>query len=279
MNRSLIRFYYYKIYWFFSLLLPKKSIKSHNNNFTIGVTTFLEREAIFRNLLKRLVYSFPDTEIVVAINGHYNPTLQKEYLNGINDFCIQYPQVKTIQFLEPQGLSKLWNKIIISSASKKIFLFNDDILFKRHIQNKIVESGILNEEIALIDDSFSHFLIDKKIIKANGWFDERFTEIGGEDDDFHVRLELKGIPLKRFRLNLFSNYKPPLKVNSYGNKTNEQEGGYSTFNSSYLLRKWKVSNEPFDGAVYIVKSQGNYWRLKEDMETPNFYENLKTDNV
>lgn len=235
----------------------------------------MERYSIFRDLLKRLVYSFPGNEIVIAVNGHHKTSLQKEYLKSIKVFCKQYSNVKTIIFNEPQGLSKMWNLIIINSSSEKVFLFNDDVLFKRDIRKKIFESGILNERIALIDGSFSHFLIDKTIIKSVGWFDERFIEIGGEDDDFQVRLEIKNIPLKRYRLYLFRSYKPPLIVNSYGKDVLEQVGGYSTVNSKFLLKKWEISDNFFVGAINIVKSQGNYWKLKPGMETPDFYKNYR----
>lgn len=276
MNRSLLLFYYYKVYWFINLRRILRKFKFEDSDrFTIGITTFMDRYSIFRDLLMRLVYSFPDNEIIIAVNGHYESSLQKEYLTNIEVFCMQFSNVKTIIFKEPQGLSKMWNQILISSSGNKVFLFNDDVLFKRDIRNKIFESGILFERIALIDNSFSHFLIDKTIIKSVGWFDERFTEIGGEDDDFHVRLELENIPLKRYRLNLFRSYKPPLRFNSYGKKVSEQEGGYSTVNSNFLLKKWEISDKRFDGAINIVKSQGNFWKLKPGMETPDFYNNCK----
>lgn len=274
--RSYLLFYYYKVYWFFNLRrIPRKFPLEGKERFTIGITTFMDRYSIFLDLLKRLVYSFPGNEIVIAVNGHHRYELQKEYLRNIEIFCKQFSNVKTITFKEPQGLSKLWNQIIINSSGNKVFLFNDDVLFKRDIRTKIFESGILYEQIALIDNSFSHFLIDKTIIKSVGWFDERFTEIGGEDDDFQVRLELENIPLKKYSLNIFRSYKPPLKFNSYGKEVSEQMGGYSTVNTNFLLKKWKISDKEFDGAINIVKSQGSFWKLNPGMETPDFYNNCK----
>ena len=238
----------------------------------IGITTFKERYSIFRLLVRRLVYAFPHTEIIVTINGHHDCDAQKRYLREILRFCEQYPQINVISFIASQGLSKLWNQIILSSSNERVLILNDDLLFKKDLQRKIRISGILNEEIALIDNSFSHFLINKSIVRRVGWFDERFTEIGGEDDDFHVRLVMEHIPLKRYNLYAFKSYKPSLKINSYGRRSCSEDGGYSTANTIFLLSKWEVSRFPFKEAVNIEKSQGSYWQLREGMDTPNFYD-------
>lgn len=275
MNKQLILFYYYKFYWFWCLFFCRKPHQS-KKGYTIGITTFKERyDILFCDLIVRLTHAFPKVNIIVAVNGNYNQEIQKEYIKQITSFCQRFSNVKIVSFVEPQGLSKLWNQIIINAQDDKIFLFNDDILFNKDIARKIEESGIINEKIALIDNSFSHFMINKELIKKVGWFDERFTEIGGEDDDFHVRLELLNIPLKRYNLNIFKSYKPSLLVNSYGRDTKKQVGGYSTANTNFLFTKWEVLNQPFDGSIKIIKSMGNYWKLKEGMGTPNFYENVK----
>ena len=103
---------------------------------------------------------------------------------------------------------------------------------------------------------------NSRTIKRVGWFDEGFTEIGGEDDDYHVRLILAGIELKRYNIDRIHNFKPNLKVNSYGKKVIQEKHGYSNANTEYLWDKWEIRNEPFLDAFYIPKSQGSYWKLR-----------------
>jgi hypothetical protein len=274
--KSRINFYTYKLKWVFIFLKKNREKKPFNEIYSIGVTTFLERyEILFKDLIKRLNFSFPGTEIIVAVNGHYNQEKQKEYLLQIEQYCKNFSSVKLIIYEKPQGLSKLWNRILISSTNNKIFLLNDDILFYPSIHKKIDSSGILKENISLINQSFSHFFINKSIIKEVGWFDERLLEIGGEDDDYHVRLTINNIELKNYLFKGLSNFKPKLKVNSYGNMVNAQIGGYSNSNTAFLLKKWDVRNKKFEGATFIYRSMGSYWKLKNGMETPNYYKNLK----
>lgn len=263
---------YYKIYWFWVFSLRKRLERPVEKPYTIGITTFRERyDLLFKDLLKRIVYIFPYKEIIIAVNGHYNHKLQEEYLDKIYKYCKKFPNVKLVTYKESQGLSKLWNQIILNAGNDNVFIFNDDILFKHKLANEIAACGVLNERISLLNNSFSHFMIDRNLIKDIGWFDERFAEIGGEDDDYHVRLVLNGMELKRHNITKIHSYKPKLIVNSYGRTAKDNSYGYSDINTQFLLSKWDISNEPFDGAKYIIKSQGNFWKLKPGMDTPDFY--------
>ena len=87
-------------------------------HYTIGITTYLDRyEILFKPFLLQLVKLFPDTEIVVTVNGHYNTDSQLAYLEKITSFLKQFPQVKVVTFVEAQGLSKLWNLIVLNSST------------------------------------------------------------------------------------------------------------------------------------------------------------------
>lgn len=277
--KNLIKFYIYKLNWFFIFLKKKRKNETVNKIYSIGVTTFFERyEILFKDLIKRLNRAFPNTEIIITVNGHHNQGKQKQYLLQIKKYCEKFSNVKLIMYEKPQGLSKLWNQILINATNNNVFIINDDILFYPSIYEKINLSGILNEKIATINGSFSHFLMNKSVIKEVGWFDERLIEIGGEDDDYHVRLTMNNIELKNYSLKGLSNFKPKLKINSYGNKVYDQAGGYSNFNTLFLLKKWDVRAEKFEGAIFIYRSMGSYWKLRKGMETPNYYKNLKQNN-
>jgi hypothetical protein len=52
-------------------------------------------------------------------------------------------------------------------------------------------------------------------------------------------------------------------INSYGRDMTKEAGGYSTLNTEYLRRKWKISDEYFDGAAEIPRKKFKYWKLRE----------------
>lgn len=266
----------HELYWL--LLLSKKNREPVpvNNEFSIGITTFKDRyHLFFKKLLKRMSHLFPGTEIVVVVNGHYNKKEQLPFLKKIEHFCSAFPNVRLITFVEPQGLSKLWNQIILNTVTNKTFIFNDDIKIAPVLRKNIQTSGILAEPIATIRNSWSYFLITKEIINKVGWFDERLKEIGGEDDDYLARLALKNITPSSFDIDGILNYSHKLKRNSYG-KDMTGANLYSSYNSEFLFSKWEVS--PGFIANSILHRDGNYWKLKENMDTPDFYGSIVLNN-
>lgn len=235
---------------------------------TIGVTTFLDRyDPLFKELLKRLNYCFPKNEIIVVANGHHSSIQQDKYLKRLTEFCNKFPNTVLLKYNQPQGLSKLWNDIIQRSKNENVLILNDDILFD--MKFPIGVSSISSEDFVLINNSFSHFLISKKTIDSVGWFDENLEEIGGEDDDFLVRSHISNIKVENYRIDRLSNYQPKLKVNSYGKKVSEQQGGYSNSNTKYLMEKWKISKSQFEGAIKVDRSLGCYWKLNEGFSAYN----------
>lgn len=265
--------YFYELYWLALLIkrvrrqdFPAPAVSG--TKFSIGITTFKERYRLFfKKLLKKMTYLFPDSEIIIAVNGNYDPEKQAPYLDKIKKYCRRFPNVKTVTYLEPQGLSKLWNQIIINSGSDKIFIFNDDIKVSPFFRKDLMESGITGEKVATIKNSWSYFLISKEIIATIGWFDERLLEISGEDDDYLARLALKGISAPGFKIDSIQNYSHKLKINSFGKDMTGSQP-YSDYNSEFLQKKWHKRGTPLDG---YVLSRGKYWKLKEGMETPDFY--------
>jgi len=241
--------------------LGKSSI---DNSYSIGVTTFLNRYKIFfKPLIKRLVYLFPDTKIIIAVNGHVQKNEQMNYLEEISNYTSKFKNVNLIKFIEPQGLSKLWNEIIKMSKTEKVILLNDDLKVTLNFRKEIENSGTLNYDIAVFNNSWGHFIISKNIINKVGWFDENLLEIGGEDDDYCARLAIANINSEHIEIKSIANFSKPLKSNSYG-KDMTGKNRYSEYNSNYLLNeKWVTSNEPFEGAVYVPNRNLKYWKLRE----------------
>jgi len=235
---------------------------------TIGVVTFLDRyNNCFVPLLSKLAVLFSDSQVIVIANGHVKHDAQKDYLNQISRFCEQFHNVSLIPFLEPHGLSFLWNLIIKNSQNDLILILNDDIKIKKKFKHFLHTSGILSQEIATINRSWSHFLISKSIISLVGWFDECLKEIGGEDDDYSARLAMKLIAIPDFSTKTIAGKlgqkKKRLTINSYGKNMNLERLGYSTYNSEYLEKKWQTSSYIFPGAIEVPNRRIKYWKLKD----------------
>lgn len=195
---------------------PKEAQVS-NTDYSIGVVTYVGRyETFFKPLIGQLYKLFPDTEIIIAINGYYDRTKQAEYLTKISALLAQYANVKVITHTEPQSLSKLWNQLIIASKNPRTLIFNDDVLllpsFRKHLEN----SGALALDVALLKTSWSHFVVAKRVIAMAGWFDERFPGVGNEDEDYESRLALLGEPVHCITLGGLKNISVKTKDFSYG---------------------------------------------------------------
>lgn len=237
--------------------------------FSIGISTFMDRfDNCFRPLLKKISLLFPRCQIIVIANGHVKYKEQTNYLIKIADFCKLFSNVELISYSEPKGLSYLWNKIIHASKHNKILIMNDDIKIKNNFPYFINKTGLIKEDIATINLSWSHFLISKEIIKKVGLFDEGFQELGGEDDDYAARLAMAEIPVRNFTTNTIASKlrrkRKLTKINSYGKDMNYEKNGYSNINSEYLKAKWEMSMEPFEGAIKVPDRSMKYWRLKSN---------------
>jgi len=257
------------IYRLKGILYSSETNINGNNEYCIGITTFVKRYNIFyKNLIKLIIFIFPDKKIIVAVNGDLDVKKQERYLKKIKEFNDKFENVISIFYKEPQSLSKLWNQIILKANAKRVLILNDDLAITPEFRKNFENCGILNENLAMINNSFSHFIISKKIIRDVGWFDERFKEIGGEDDDFCVRACIKGYSLpKSYTLSGIKNFSYKHSNNSYG--VDMDEVRYSNLNNIFLNEKWEIKDNYFEGSVYGRSCK--YWKLKKGMETHEYY--------
>jgi len=265
--------------WYLTRLVPQKLIRS-NSQLTIGITTFADRfESCLIPLINQVREIFPEAQIIVAANGDVNQKKQEEYLIKLREFCRNYSNLLLIDHEKPVGLSKLWNMLIINTVHERVLILNDDLKLAINFGKFIETSGILEEDIALLKKSWSHFLISKELFQKVGYFDERLLEIGGEDDDYAARCELLGIEIRNYPTNLIASRSRRrhrrIKINSYGKDMSKERGGYSTYNSIFIReRKWITSDTPFAGAIFVPNRKPKYWKMRVGMETPDFYPNL-----
>lgn len=267
MNR--LGWIYESFLWGFYRLFPTSagSIKSELP-VTIGITTFLNRyELFFKPLVRKLVFLFPECRVIVAANGSVLKEEQKKYLHELREFCGAYENIELIAYEDPRGLSHLWNRIMESADIVRILILNDDLNVKTGFGRFLKNSGILNEDIATINSSWSHFLISRNIFSLTGEFDEGLKEAGGEDDDYLARLALLGIRPAVFMTGTVARRKKRGRriptVNSYGRDMRRAAGAYSNYNTDYLRNKWEISDEYFDGSVELPRRKFKYWKLKE----------------
>jgi len=247
---------------------------------TIGITTYVDRfENSFKPIIKILTLLFPYEQIIVVANGHFDEQRQRSYLTEIRAYCSKFSNVELFDFVSPVCCSKLVNTITLKTRNKKILLINDDLRFSINFKKFLVTSGILDERIAIINRSWCHLVLSKEIVKEVGFFDERLPEIGGEDDDFAARCALAGIEIPVYYTNKVSGRlrknKKRNKLNSWGKDMTQQKGGYSSENAKFLLgKKWETSESPFEDAIFVPNRKPKYWKLREGMETPDFYPDL-----
>ncbi len=239
--------------------------------FSIGIVTYIDRyNKFFKPLINQLTTIYPNTEILIAVNGYYDLDRQAKYLTKIKLFLSSHKNIKIIDFEQAQSLSKLWNLLIINSSNRKTLILNDDVKLLPSICKKLSYIMLLNSPIVLINRSWSHFIIEKSIIEKNGWFDERFPGVGNEDEDYECRLVFNGIYPKSIHVNAVKNIVFQTKDFSYGSNTEIVNKKYVKENQLFFNTKWEISDIPQDGFKY-VEIMHRFVKPKSGMSTPNFY--------
>jgi hypothetical protein len=239
--------------------------------FTIGIVTYIVRFDMFKGVMKRIRRAFPDTPIIVAVNGYYKPDRQRAYLAQLEAYLGRFTGISLVAHEKPQGLCKLWNELILASATEKILILNDDIDVAPHFGALFRASGIPDKDMAIINSSWSHFLISKRTISKVGWFDERLFGIGGEDWDYEARLTFAGIELEDVPLKGILNLSIYTSEFSYGENVERVEHKYTKTSSDFLTKKWHVCS-PQDPQARYVRIWNDYVCPQEGLETPQFYD-------
>jgi hypothetical protein len=234
---------------------------------SIGIATFMDRyESCLVPLVRKLVFLFPAAEIIVVANGHIRQREQRAYLSEIAAFCGLYPNVRLIAHQQPRGLSAIWNETILSLKNEQVLLLNDDVDVKTDFGRFLRQTPRQRQQLVLFNSSWSHFLISKALFEAVGPFDEGLKEIGGEDDDYAARLAMQSIAICHLSTHSITSklkiHQKKLVVNSYGRNMHEEANGYSSYNAKYLEAKWMMSDQPFEGAVYVPQRAIKYWKLR-----------------
>jgi hypothetical protein len=243
---------------------------------SIGIVTYLARfETYFKPLIRKLYFLFPDYDINVFINGHYDTVKQIQYLRDVTCFLRKYPSICYVTNWEHQSLARGWNWLVLMARCERVIILNDDISFSGEFRHQLERRRCL-PEIFTFNGSFSHFVISKEIIRKVGWFDERFLGVGDEDSDYICRLARKGIPLGDVCIHGLHNYVASPDDPSWAQLSSAIHGKYSQINRDFLMKKWWRSDYgpvPQEGS-FKVRYHEHEWDAAlnaEVEEMPEYY--------
>jgi hypothetical protein len=123
---------------------------------------------------------------------------------------------------------------------ENILILNDDLMVNTEIRHNLEKLSSF-PNLFIINGSWSHFVINKKIVRQVGWFDERLSGIGYEDYDYTFRLARQGITVKNIALHGIFNYAAPSTDASWATISEVTAGKYSKVNYEFFLKKWAWS--------------------------------------
>lgn len=205
------------------------------SEFTISITTFSKRFNFIEKLIEQ-IRTYCNNKIIVIINGEKDGDFDNDYRKKILLLCQKYDDVYPIFFIETRGLCKLWNTGLIFSDKENVLLLNDDIEIKSsELFNKVSEHINSKDYLGLtrINNSFSHFIVNKTLIDKLGYFDERLLGFGEEDGDIVYRLLKLNIPL----VNIYSNGVINIISDVRHEHIKKGIGKYSSFNREFIYTK------------------------------------------
>ena len=226
--------------------------KPENIDISIGITTFESRfESFFKPLVTRIREYDRETEIVVAINGEHNKPMDDDYRRRILAFTASQEKVYPIVFPVFRGLSKLWNTLLVHAVSNYILLLNDDVMIDRSDAMAVLKKKLFRNRHRsfLINQSWSHCLLNREEIEQIGYFDERLLGIGEEDGDMTWRyIRRYGKPMQNYSIAGFINYSEETMGEKPANIRCRKGSKYSRFNRRFMFdTKYRVDENGIQG--------------------------------
>ena len=158
-------------------------------DYSIGITTYQHRfDKWFKPLINQIKTFRPNIEIMVAVNGEKN-CLDETYRKNILEFCASHKNILPNVYPEFRALPKLWNNMMINASNHNMLILNDDITITDvNFFNALESLPEEHMQLSKINGSWSHTLIDRRLMSQLGWFDERLLCIGEEDGDIEWRV-------------------------------------------------------------------------------------------
>jgi glycosyltransferase involved in cell wall biosynthesis len=149
------------------------------------------------------------------------------------------------------GFAAACNQAIATSSTRYTVISGDDLEYSEDWMERLLERlnqpsppGQLSLSYPL---AFSSFCVDKSFVAGHGWFDQNFTRVYYEDDDWCLRVaERNGQPN---RPGSAQDVMPRLDV--VKRSPHERAPWNSVPNRVYFYRKWKRLSEPSERSLYL----------------------------
>lgn len=162
---------------------------------SIGITTFKRRFDLLKNLTNQIRSFDENINILITINADNDEDFDEEYRKSLLEYLATVKNAYPVFFPSFTGLSKMWNTLILHSPTDHILILNDDIRFEDSNIIPAIKSEInknkckndLKNDLIIINNSWSHFVISKQIAHKLKYFDERLIAFGEEDGDMFWR--------------------------------------------------------------------------------------------
>jgi len=244
-------------------------------DYSICITTFSERYNQLEKLISE-IRSFTNQEILICVNGNYGVDFDEEYRRKVIELSLLHEKIYPIFFPEQRGLAKLWNTLVIHSPNDWCLLLSEDVSIKTNSFFETLSSKLPDSpDLKIINGSFAHFVVHKKILYELGYFDERLLGFGHEDGDMIFRyIEKYDKWIEDYRINGIEHHNSDVIDKNIKLQLGCHK--YSFFNKLFLFER---ESPKYVSDVNGVKSSFGYSAirvLKEDNQYP--YEQFFLEN-
>ena len=223
---------------------------------SIVISTFEKRYFQFALPLLNSIRSTTNIPVTIVVNGNFDTPRDSDSYREFVIASQAHANVSLVTFNSFRGWSSLLNAGILHGDSEISIVLNDDIFlnptgFATELEAIIQKVNL--ENLVLINNSWSHFAINRMCLDTVGFFDENFLGIGQEDGDYAFRFKT-----------IFGKDVPSIKVTSMLNFVDTSRdsaiaitnGKYSLFNSVYLKFKVGSPRTPYEQDS-LNKSEGS----------------------
>lgn len=221
-------------------------------NYSIGIVTFEHRfNKFFKPLINKIKELRPNIEIMIAINGEYKAGFNQQYRKDALNFIAGHDNVFPNVHTEFRSLAKLWNNLLVNASNHQVLLLNDDVTITSATFFDALESLLQSgENFFKINGSWSHTMLDRRIIAQLNWFDERFLGVGEEDGDMEWQIgkATGGGLIKSLQVPDIINHVDAENVLQNVRKVNTK---YTQFNLDFA-HEYKYEIDPQSGEQYGI---------------------------
>lgn len=144
------------------------------------------------------------------------------------------------------GMAELWNWSIILSPTDWVLICNDDVTFNPGWLTYLEETIASNKYLLIELFHYGAFCIHKSLILEIGWFDERLTGFGFEDNDMMLRISEAGLKDRVDTSHDFIRRVGDVEVGHFVNHHKyayKFPGNPGEQNGPWLMHKWGRDND------------------------------------